>query len=615
MTTTTPDTTAIPSGATGGPSGRLRFGAAFLVGLMVALLVGVGAIYAYDQQYVGRVLPGVRVGSVDLSGLEPAVAADRLRAEYASLSEGEIVLDGPDGPITVTYDAVGRRADVEAMVADAMAVGRAGNPIERAIADARTALRGVTLAPRVTFDPDVVADLIATPVDRLARRPVEARVTRTEQGGFVIVPGRDGRKADATPAITAALAALGSLDAPARLDLEVPVVAVAPAVSTVEALNAKVQADRMTAKIVLAIEDVEKPQSISEAQLREWTTFAPTADGGYAPSIDTTELPAVLKKLAKKVDQAPVNASFTTKGGRITGVTKSQNGYKMDQAATASLVEAVLADRAAGALAPAVQPALAVTEPALTTAGAEAARPKMKKIASWQTYFQISERNGFGANIWIPAMDLDGYVVAPGATFDFWDAVGPVTRARGYRDGGAILNGRTNPTGALAGGICTTSTTLFNAVLQAGYQIEDRRNHYYYIDRYPLGLDATVFKGDGGYVQTVSWVNDTKYPVLIRGVKIRKGSDGWVRFDIYSVPTGRTVNISDPVVKNVKRATDTVEYTSALPTGTRKRVEYPVDGKQVWRTWRVWDKDGKLLHERTFYSNYSRITGVTQIGR
>lgn len=615
MTTTTPETVAIPADSARRPSGRMRFGVAFLVGLMVALLVGVGAIYAYDQQYVGRVLPGVRVGSVDLSGLDPVVAADRLRAEYAGLSEGEIVLDGPDGPITVSYDAVGRRADIDAMVADAMAVGRAGNPVERAIADARTALRGVTLAPRVTFDADLVADLIATPVDRLAKRPLEARVTRNADGGFVIVPGRDGRTADAAPAITAALAALGALDAPARLDLEVPVVAVSPNVSTIEAFNAKALADRLTAKIVLDIEDVEKPQSVSAAQLREWTTFEPTADGGYAPSIDTTGLPDVLKKLAKKVDRAPVNASFTTKGGRITGVTKSQTGYKMDQVATAAKVEGVLAERAAGAAAPAVEPALQVTEPALTTAGAEAARPNMKRIASWKTYFQVSERNGFGANIWIPAMDMDGYVVAPGATFDFWDAVGPVTRARGYRDGGAILNGRTNPTGALAGGICTTSTTLFNAVLQAGYQIEDRRNHYYYIDRYPLGLDATVFKGDGGYVQTVSWVNDTKYPVLIRGVKIRDGNDGWVRFDLYSVPTGRTVKISAPVVKNVRRATDSVEYTSALPTGTRKRVEYPVDGKQVWRTWRVWDKNGKLVHERTFYSNYSRITGVTQIGR
>ncbi|MGK2852188.1 MAG: VanW family protein [Candidatus Limnocylindrales bacterium] len=615
MTTTTPETIAIPADSGHRPSGRLRFGVAFLVGLMVALLVGVGAIYAYDQQYVGRVLPGVRVGSVDLSGLDPVVAADRLRAEYAALSEGEIVLDGPEGPITVPYEAVGRRADVEAMVADAMAVGRAGNPVERAIADARTALRGVTLVPRVTFDADLVAELIATPVDRLAKRPLEARVTRTEDGGFVIVPGRDGRKADAAPAITAALAALGGLDAPKRLELQVPVVAVPPAVSTVEAFNARAQADRLTAQIVLAIEDVEKPQSIAAAQLREWTSFAPTADGGYAPSIDTSELPAVLKKLAKKVDQAPVNASFTTKGGAITGVTKSQRGYKMDQAATASLVETVLADRAAGAVAPAVQPALKVTEPTLTTAGAEAARPKMKLISKWTTYFPISIKNGFGANIWIPARLIDGYVVAPRGKFDFWDAIGPVTRAKGYKDGGAIINGRTEPQGALAGGICSCSTTLFNAALRAGYEMGARRNHYYYIDRYPLGLDATVFISASGSKQTMSFTNDTDYPLLIRGFGYRKGSAGYVRFEIYSVPTGRKVSIATSSRRNFRAASETVQYTSRLAPGVRERIEYPVDGFQVTAVRTVRDRDGKVIHKDTYFSNYSRVNGITLIGK
>ena len=68
---------------------------------------------------------------------------------------------------------------------------------------------------------------------------------------------------------------------------------------------------------------------------------------------------------------------------------------------------------------------------AFPTAEAKAARPKMRKISQWTTPFPISDRNGFGANIWIPAIDIDGYVVAPGDTFDFWNAVGPVTRARG----------------------------------------------------------------------------------------------------------------------------------------------------------------------------------------
>jgi hypothetical protein len=112
----------------------------------------------------------------------------------------------------------------------------------------------------------------------------------------------------------------------------------------------------------------------------------------------------------------------------------------------------------------------------------------------------------------------------------------------------------------------------------------------------------------------MSFINDTPYPALIRGYKIKDGSRGYVRFDIYSVPTGRKVVISDPIVKNVRPATDTVQYTSSLAPGVRKRIEYPVDGKDVWRTVTVYE-NGKVIHQTTYYSHYSRITGVTLVGK
>ena len=217
-------------------------------------------------------------------------------------------------------------------------------------------------------------------------------------------------------------------------------------------------------------------------------------------------------------------------------------------------------------------------------------------------------------NIWIPTLIIDGYVVGPRETFDFWDAIGPVTREKGYLDGGAIINGKTEPQGALAGGICSCSTTLFNAALRAGFEMVARRNHYYYIDRYPLGLDATVFISASGSVQTMSWTNDTDYPVLIRGYKIRQGNAGWVKFELYSVPSGRQVIIDAPIVKNIRPASDSTQLTSTLAPGARKRIEYPVDGKQVWRTVTVYDRDGGVIRRVTYYSNYSRVTGVVLIG-
>ena len=330
MTTTTPETIAIPADSTRRPSVRRRFAIAFVLGLLVALAAGVGAIYAYDQQYLNRVLPGVRVGAVDLSGLDAGTAAERLSAEYGGLAQGEIVLAGPDGPIAISYESVGRRPDLDAMVAEALGVGRSGNPLERVVADARTAMRGATVTPRVTFDADLVTARISESVGLLTIVPIEASVTRTEDGTFVVQPSQLGRQGDATDAVAKANATLGSVDAPARLELGIPVTILPPTVTTEEATAAKVSADRLTERLTLPIDGIDKPQFITSTRLREWTSFATTPDGSYAPTIDATQLPAVLTTLARRIDRAPVNASFDTAGGKITGVVPSQNGYTMD---------------------------------------------------------------------------------------------------------------------------------------------------------------------------------------------------------------------------------------------------------------------------------------------
>jgi vancomycin resistance protein YoaR len=613
MTTTTPDTIGITTADPPRHSLRLRFMVAFLIGLLVAMAGGVGALYAYDQQYIGRVLPGVRVGDVDLSGMDAAAASERLREAYGAWGEGEVVLTGPDGDRSITYADIGRGPDVEAMVAEAIAVGRDGNAVDRVIADARTAIRGVTLTPRLTYDPDALAERIVAFADSLALEPKDASVAIVDKTKFVVVPGSAGRLADAAVPVEAALADLGELDAPGRLTYEVPVKAVPADITTVEAINAKKDAERIAARITLAVD--EASQAITTTRIRSWLTFGPTPEGGYGVAIDTTEVPAILKKLAKKIDQAPVNASFKTSGGKITGVTPSQTGYKMDIAATAKQVEALIDARIAGAATAKLEPTVKTTQPALTTAEAKAARPKMRLLSHWTTPFPIGEKNGFGANIWIPARLIDGYVVAPRATFDFWDAVGPVTRAKGYKSGGAIINGRTEPQGALAGGICSCSTTLFNAALRAGYEMGARRNHYYYIDRYPLGLDATVFISASGSKQTMSFTNDTDYPVLIRGYGYRSGGTGYVKFEVHSVPTGRDVHITTGRRQNLRHATDTIQYTSSLAPGVRKRIEYPVDGFQVSATRTVRDRNGKVIHRDTYYSNYATITGITLVGR
>jgi vancomycin resistance protein YoaR len=597
----------------GRPSVWLRFGLAFALGLAAALLIGAGALFAYDLQFAGKILPGVRVGSVDLSGLTPEAAHAEVQRAYGSLSDGRIVLTGIEGQQVITYAEVGRGPDVDGLIATALAVGRTGSPLDRAVADVRTAIRGVALDPTSTFDAEALATRIGQIADGLRIDPVESTVVIGADRQFEVVPGHVGREADPVPVIVSLTAALAQVDAPAEINANLGVHVLEPEVTAAEAFEAKRTAERVTSEILVVVG--EKKLSITESELRGWVSFRKTPAGGYEPVMDTTPLTGLVEAMAKEIDREPVNATFVTISGLVTDIVPSQDGYKLDVAASVARIEQFLAERATGAEATELVPAVAVTPPALTTVQAEAAAPLMVKVSEWKTYFPIGEKNGFGANIWIPALEIDGYVVGPRETFDFWDAIGPVTRERGYRDGGAIINGRTEPQGALAGGICSTSTTLFNAALQGGFELGARRNHYYYIDRYPLGLDATVFISASGSVQTMSWTNDTDYPVLIRGYRIKEGNRGYVKFELYSVPNGRTVVVGTPTVTNVRRASDSTQLTTTLREGQRKRIEYPVDGKQVWRTVTVYNADGSVLREKTYYSNYARVTGIVLVGQ
>jgi vancomycin resistance protein YoaR len=386
-----------------------------------------------------------------------------------------------------------------------------------------------------------------------------------------------------------------------------------PVVDTATAELAAAAATAMAADLEVTIPgaDDQEPLVIDADSIAGALSFGPLGADAYAARIDPAAVSAAVKARAKDVNQAPVNARIAVAAsGGLGGVIPGADGRKLDVSGSSENLLDVLARRAGGATVGSMALTVDVTEPSLTTAEAEAIRPQMQMVSSWTTYYVPGEGNGFGNNINIPARDIDGRNLAPGEWFSFWGSIGPVTVERGFMYGGVIINGRSVKGGAIGGGICSTSTTMFNAALRAGLEMGARKNHYYYIARYPKGLDATVYQSDGGSVQDMTFRNDTKFPILIRAY----ARPGIVRFTIYTVPTGRRVSFSRPTVKNYRPAGTVTQATSSLPSGARRQIEWPADGQDVWVTRVVKDKAGKVIHKETFYSHYSRVTGIILVG-
>jgi vancomycin resistance protein YoaR len=579
---------------------------AFLVGIGLALVIAAGAVFAYEQAHAGKIGAGVHAGSVDISGLTRDQAVAKVSTAYASLGVGQMALTLPDGTTNVTYADLGRHIDAAAMVDAALAIGRSGNPLARVADEIQTALHGATISPVVTFDQAALNASLTKVAASLAASPVSAAV-HASATGFVATPSKDGRSLSVDAVARQVMQALGSAGAPATatIDVSTDLTSVAPAVTFAQASQAAAAGNAQIAPIVLT-HDTDS-WTIPAATVATWLSVSLAADGSPVIQADATKVGASVAALAKTINRKAVDASFLfSKHNKVVGVVAGKDGRSLDVAGSVSLVQGLLTQRAAGvASATPLTPVVATTAPNLSTAAASSAAPQMRQISTWTTHYIVAAHNGDSTNITIPAMAINGTVVAPGAVFNFWKTVGEVSLAKGYKLGGAIINGHSVEGKTIGGGICSTSTTLFNAAMRAGLDTGARANHYYYITRYPLGLDATVWE-DGSAVQNMTFTNNTPYPILIRAYAV----PGLVRFTLYSVPTGRTVSISRPIVKNFIHGYTVVEHSKALRPGQSYYSEYQADGQDVWVTVTVKDKAGKVISKKTYYSHYARMIGV-----
>lgn len=110
-------------------------------------------------------------------------------------------------------------------------------------------------------------------------------------------------------------------------------------------------------------------------------------------------------------------------------------------------------------------------------------------LGSYSTGYGSSSSNR-RHNIALAARHIDGTLLAPGEVFSYNDIVGPRTTRLGWRDAPTYQDGQVVP--GPGGGVCQTSTTLYNAALLSGLEIVRRSHHSMPVHYVPLGRDATV---------------------------------------------------------------------------------------------------------------------------
>lgn len=118
-----------------------------------------------------------------------------------------------------------------------------------------------------------------------------------------------------------------------------------------------------------------------------------------------------------------------------------------------------------------------------------ASKPTSGVVAKYSTTLQGRTANQ-RHNAFLAAGKLNGAVILPGAEFSFNRRVGSWSRDAGYRRAPVSYNGTLID--AWGGGVCQTSTTLYNAALIAGLEVVERHPHRFAPSYVPPGRDAAV---------------------------------------------------------------------------------------------------------------------------
>jgi vancomycin resistance protein YoaR len=570
---------------------RLRWlpGPVLAIVLVVALtagLVGLDSVTSF-----GRIRRGVRIAGIDLSGLEPAVAALRLRNAANQLQARPIEVTAGRASTSLSRTAAGLELDVDATVAAAMAVGRQG------VADRdrlRTWTRGVELPWRARVDDARLSRLLAD-LDSRAGHPGREPGLRVHSGAHPtveLVPGSAGTGVD-EPAARAALTAAAA--APGNAVINLPVTQRQPSVTPGNAGAALEQARGLLgAPVTVRVQDQRSQLQPSElAPL----VRSQAADGELRVSLEQKGLDGLLRRKAPFAYTTPRDATFKTSGSKVSVVPAvAGRSVRPGPASTALLA---VANRGGGDRE--VTLPIAAAQPKLTTAKAKALGVK-ERVSSFTTTFSAGDAPRVH-NIGLIAAAMNHKLVMPDGIFSMNAATGERTAAKGYRTAHVIVNGEL--VDGLGGGVCQAGTTMFNSVLLAGLPVLQRRNHSLHISHYPMGRDATLnWPGTD-----LKFRNDSPYGIYVTS----NWSSSSLTFTLWSTSRNYEVSLSTSSTRNFRSPPTRYVDDPSMPKGTQEVEEAGSAGFDV-TVYRTVSKGGKVVRRDQFVSNYSPWTRIIRRG-
>ncbi|SDW79284.1 VanW like protein [Marininema mesophilum] len=264
----------------------------------------------------------------------------------------------------------------------------------------------------------------------------------------------------------------------------------------------------------------EEPKQLSITLVygkKEWT--ADLRKMGYTgkkdSKVDSKKWAEWIAKVKKEVDEPAVNAHTSRLGAPIK---PARMGWKLDVKELEKWSDNIKGKVNGVHLVPLISDSPQVSEEDLKQVGGQ-------RIGHYVTYYNPGNRNRT-ENVRLSAAALNNRIINPGEVFSYNKTVGERSTARGYKESIIIVKGAYEK--GLGGGVCQTSSTLYNSVDSAGLLTVARFSHSKEVTYVPKRRDATV----AWYGPDYRFRNNLAKPVMIRASL----GGGALTIDIYTVP-------------------------------------------------------------------------------
>jgi len=259
---------------------------------------------------------------------------------------------------------------------------------------------------------------------------------------------------------------------------------------------------------------------------------------------------------AERSDIRPTNATISRVDGKFVIQSQGQDGIVINVAKSVNNVLTALDnwDKTD------VTVALA-TDVTKSEVDEEAFSQMTDILGSYTTSFKTSSADRSG-NVKTGCSHVNGTLLYPGEQLSFYKTISPFTVENGYFMAGSYMNGMVVE--SLGGGICQVSSTLYNAVIRAELEVNERHPHSMIVTYVDISSDAAISETSG---KDFRFTNNTDYPIYIEGYTTE---DKKITFNIYGKdtrPSNRTIEFEGVETSKTEPEGEKIIADSSQPVG------------------------------------------------